>query len=866
MLDIVYDTSGKLEQLKAPSAYASSQGPSATIQGKILSKDGKNIRISATDGNLYDLVTKENLNIKNGETLRVKRSDLEMIQKVTEEKIENEKAAEKEEIKDLEKLELDVTAENLDAIKVLKEKGIPITSKNIESFALMKITLNDIKKDINFDSLTLASVKNKNLKNMSLTEFSSALKKSNEEIKLNESPSPEVKKSPDEKLSYDEARKIAKKIYGSEMGKDIQDIIISLDSVGAEINKETVDEVHDVFSKLYDLKDIDNITIANVTEKNESISINLLYNAKNLVSSSRLSYSPSYKSFESNSEFASYSKEISNEEIETLMSDVKELITDMGLEVKDYEDIAKSLLEAGKAIEEDVLVEVKTVRESVEEIIASLDKDVAAVLMKEDIDIANIDVDNLLSLIKEIQNQLSIEKVNMLTAEEKNLGAELVMAIREITPSSLMSSHETLKTLLNRTEKGRDYYKSNLSKDLGDVILSDFERQMLQTASIVTSISKIDFSKLDYRRNSGNVTLMDLAKSQGLIPEDYKMPENSLVKISYVNEQRLKVQNDRIEFEEYTKIEITHHYEYMRHNMRGYHVKDMLQNGINVLESDLRFVSNYVEEKTKEVEKALKTIHSVTDIDINRLASSVLSKGKDVNTIKIKKFMELSTNTNSYFDDIDDLLSISRERGFYELSERIEKLIERFKPNILERGAVKHNMENMSEMLFRELKSISEIITSSDRPDKEIFQRQNKQIADNIRLSSEVNSGENMVQIPFYMNGEGSNANVFAKSSDGKNGKKIDPENMTVFMDLNTKNLGKTGFFMKVKHKSISLKMSGTSYSISKLKSGVLNLSSSFESIGYKLENIDLVTPEESSKIMFFEEETKPQGMVDYKV
>ena len=116
------------------------------------------------------------------------------------------------------------------------------------------------------------------------------------------------------------------------------------------------------------------------------------------------------------------------------------------------------------------------------------------------------------------------------------------------------------------------------------------------------------------------------------------------------------------------------------------------------------------------------------------------------------------------------------------------------------------------------------------------------------------------------MNGDQSNANVYAKTKKNAKGK-IDPDDMSVLIDLNTKNLGKVGFYIKANGKKLSLKISAENTSISKLRQSINMLDTSLSDGGYELNLVDLISPDNKAKLAFIEENVKESNtMIDFTI
>lgn len=849
-MEKIYNNNSKINPQNIINLYDNPSSDNVIIKGIIVKKNGKNIRISSDTGDLYDIITKNDLKCKNGEMLNIKKSEIEMIQKVTDEKIDKEKELEKEELKELERLNLEKSGENLDAVKNLKKYGVNLTEDTIRKFAYLKNLVSDISDRISISEILSIMAEEKNIDSISITEFSEKIRRNDFTSKNLEENTKYYANS--SKMSYDEAREVAKKLYKSEMGKDIQDIIIALDKMGIELTRENIDRVHDIFAKVYDIKDMDTDSIVRAVKTEKSLSINLLYNVKNYVVSSGIKSSKSFNSVE----FINNNKPLSEEELEDLTEDIKKLLSEMNIEGKDYEEIAKDLIKNNIELNSDKIQEINAIRENIKAIQNVLDKDIASILMKSGIDIENMNIDDLLSLIKKVQEDLLTFDFASLTKEDIEIGQKFLDAVKSLKTNSVIYADKSLSRLLNRTRYGSKFYDEIYGSNEPKYI-SESDRELLRVSSVLNKINKLDLSKIDYTRN--DVSLRYIAERNGLIEsENYRENDTRLVKFNYSQNLDVSISENQV------KITLTEHYEYMRYNMRYSHVKSMLDDGIDVFNSDIRAISGFMRDEIEKASRVYNTFRNFDTFELNRIAIDSMKMKSDLTIESFTKKAEINANTNNYIDNIKSFERFADERSFGEVREKLSEILKNLsiKEN-LSRDIIREN----TNLLYSNLKEIERIITSSERTDKNEFYKKLRETADNIRATEKEITKEQMVQIPFYMNnGESSNANVYAKSSKSSS-KKIDPEDMSVLIDLKTKNLGKMGFFMKVEKKDIRLKISGNSDGVSRLRAKVKTLSAKFESIGYNLTTVDLVTPEDTAKIAFVEDNApKNSSLLDMRV
>ena len=64
------------------------------IEGQVISKDGKNLRIEDKNGTVMDLVLKKEVETSKGQVLEIKRRDIESLKVVSQDKITEEKEEE----------------------------------------------------------------------------------------------------------------------------------------------------------------------------------------------------------------------------------------------------------------------------------------------------------------------------------------------------------------------------------------------------------------------------------------------------------------------------------------------------------------------------------------------------------------------------------------------------------------------------------------------------------------------------------------------------------------------------------------------------------------------------------------------------
>lgn len=829
MINTLYNNKANLDKKITSNPYEDIASSNTIIKGSIIKKDGKNIRIQLGDNKtkeIFDVVTKNNLSVKQGEMLTIKKSEIETITKISNESLEKEKEREKKEIEELKKEDLQPTKENIDALKNLKNSEIPVTKENILRFATIKNSLTDFTQNINLNTLAMLMNKGYDIENIPLSQLDKIVK---DESILQDKKISALENKVNTTISYDEARDISTKLYSSQMGKDIQDIIISLKKNDIEITKENVDKIYDTFSKLYDLKEINNDNIIKTLEVDDAnISIDLLYKVKNYITTSSVSVSS-----------VKYTENITNnltdEDIEKMTPDIENLLEKIGIDKKDI-DIAKAILKNNSQINKENVEEIKEIKEVLSQIQELMDKNVAGMLIKSGVDISSMDIKQLLKEITSIINELQNVDNLQLTDEQMDLTKNLIDAIKQINSNTILKNI-SVKSIL---------YSSKIGKDLYDKLFSNqtsffsYENKVSIKASIVlNNLENIDFNRIDYKHN--NISLQYLAQKHSIFNDNSNSKLQSLeYEVKY--ESKTEVQNGIIK-----------HYEYLRMNLRATHINQMITNGIDPYTSDIRQLSSLIKNQHLKQSKTFEKLSHLNDYTINNISSNIVAAQSEFTLKNIKKSFDLENNTGNYIDSIKSMLNEIKEKDFKELKQ-ISKKIE----NILKENHTftKDDFRKNIEQIYKHIKEMEQIISKSQGKDKEVFNKYLNEIKENIRETYKMSSKNEMIQIPFYMNGESSNANVYAKTKKNKKGN-IDPNDMSVLIDLNTKNLGKMGFYIKVDNKKLSIKISGNDESVSAIKSNLQSLDNSLNSLGYDINFIDLISPENKAKISFVNENTR---------
>lgn len=834
----------KIGDVKAAAQAYQTPVRSFDIHGEVIGKDKKSLRLQTEDGDLMDIVLKKDMDIQAGQTAVINRRDIESIKLFTKSREEAEIKNKDEEKKKLEELGVEDTEENRDSLGKLRRFGGDITKENIRALSSLERMLDSMRGYLSIEVLAEMRSKGIQADEISLGELQRIVK----EMKIAEPETIEEKMTRmkgRESISDSEAKKIAKELYRIEMGKDVADIIKALKKAGVEVSKENIDDLHDLFSKLHDIRDIKSETLWLALERKEEISIDLLYTMKNYIRSSFVA--PAFA--------GAYEKAavpLTEREILSLDGDIDRLLAEAGLG-EAHKEIAKDLLRAGRELKGEMMKEIFSLREAVIELQEKLDKNTAALLLDAGKDILQEDVFELLELIKEIQAQTESSVFEQLSSREKEGADILLEAVQGLSPESLLSEDRRLGALLKIEQKTRirDLIFEVEAKERS--LLSKQEIGLLRTASVLQSVHEIS----DFVDREGQISLLSIGQKSGLIPKAFQPQILERKERDDLFEESLHEAA-----EEVSASEVREHYRLLRKSLRASHVRTMIREGIDPLQTDIRLMNRYIQRYEAVQEKY--SMHELSAFERDELSIHLLKSESGWKLGDLARYLDGVKGRSRLGEKVEKLFEEAGKRDFPEVREKIGAAVQ----SLSQMGrSSKEEYESSLQYFYGQLKEAEDLIKASKREDKELFVRYMKEVGESIRESAKLSREDSMMQIPLFMGGEHGNANVFARSN--KQGKKgIDPEDMSVLMDLQTKALGKIGFFLKVENKEIGLRISVSENVSALMKRELESLSNLLSSAGYDLRSVEITTEESGAKIAFTEEGAaqKASGRLDVRI
>jgi hypothetical protein len=230
-------------------------------------------------------------------------------------------------------------------------------------------------------------------------------------------------------------------------------------------------------------------------------------------------------------------------------------------------------------------------------------------------------------------------------------------------------------------------------------------------------------------------------------------------------------------------------------------------------------------------------------------------KFNDINTKTIEKFMANLNKDSGLASKLSSkdqsILRNTIESIFYKIKDNISKAFDNFLVDVKSETLKEDiNMKNMYKDIYSKLDAIKDSITNSNFPSKNEITNNIDNLQNNIRFMNELSSHNTYVQIPMQIWDKNTTSELYILKKNSKK-KKIDPENVTVFISLNTQNLGQIDSLIGVNKKNISVNLRVEDQEIiDYLKENYKELYNRLHEKGYKLVDVKYRLIEEETNLL----------------
>lgn len=377
---------------------------SPKIRGTLLEIDENKIKVAIGNEKALDITLDKPMDAEVGEDIIIDRRNIKesKLVKQTDETADDEQAAQDIQNKYdyiLKSLDIPINDESIEAIESLENHGVDITKENILSFMLAKEQLSDISEKLDYDTAVRIAEENLNFDKESLQKVLQEMQKvQGEKRPFSLLRFLGIKKD----MTTEEAEKIAYEIYGDKTGKDITDIIKALDKAGLDTSKKNIEQINNIFSKLHDIKDIENKTIIDSVKNKIDTSIDNLYKLKNAVAKGAIKVEQKLGQL-ANKVYNAYSNAVgavTEKELTQIEGDIKNRLQDMGIKITDeVVKLSKDVIATGLDLTGENLQKIMSIKGAIVELNFDLDYEKTAFLIASGVNVEKVEVVELKDMI-----------------------------------------------------------------------------------------------------------------------------------------------------------------------------------------------------------------------------------------------------------------------------------------------------------------------------------------------------------------------------------------------------------------------------------------------------------------------------------
>lgn len=852
---------------------------SNNIKGKIIQSSEDEIKVE-TDKEVLQIKLKQGIKAKEGDTVLIDKKNIEKIKSIRKEEIIDEKDKDKYETV-LKLLDVQINEQTLKAAKILDLNDIKLTKENINSFVISKEYLDKISINLDYDTALKVIQKDIDIENESLHKIALAI----DEVKNEKEGFSFFKIFKKKEISTDEASHIAKQIYGSPMGKDITDIIKALYKANVSITKKTIEKINDTFYKLDKLKDIDTSTLVDVVKNNLEATIDNIYKIKNYIRKSEIKSQNTgiyiSKLYQQNTPY----NKVTDKQLKLLEEDIKDLLKDIDIKVNNENiSLCKEFIKNDLEINSYNIQRIYQMKDSLKELIKTLDLEKAAILVKKEIDIEKEDITKLVEEIKSIKDEEKIEDIHKEQAKEI---LEKINSLEKITE----------KELIQLIKRNIDFKLDKLKLDIkldtlkiedkelkieekNEINLKAQTQRIIEVKNTLEKLKELDLTTIAFQvKNKLPMTLKRLEKTVDEIKQTNSIRELTEKEKNYLEKYETNTKDKKqmvdsikalmknnINVDRGNIEKVQREYEHFRNIKENITAKMVIQNKEDVREIELEKLSKYVDSykiKTYEKEQTIKNYTQLETLKPQEKENiiSLLMKNEVPLVLKnIKNASMLIKNKNQIGHIIGDITTILKDEK-QEIATKLENLGKKITEKIKKSQI---DIQNIKEEIEKEINNINNY--NLDSENKNLIKEKINQLKEVIQFENIISKQDDFIQLPVYINNTFTNLQIYIKQKN-KN-KLMKKEEISIAFNIDTKTIGNLNVYMDIYKKNINLKIGAENETYKTyIKNNKDNVKTIFEGLGYNISNITFYVRDNETIIKDEEKQINTStGFLDIKI
>ncbi|MCR4434383.1 MAG: flagellar hook-length control protein FliK [Clostridiales bacterium] len=272
---------------------------------------------------------------------------------------------------------------------------------------------------------------------------------------------------------------------------------------------------------------------------------------------------------------------------------------------------------------------------------------------------------------------------------------------------------------------------------------------------------------------------------------------------------------------------------------------------------------------TKKVLGTVKAGTGLPDQDISGSGDTPLSMA--VSQFRGEHTQRLKNSNLSLFEDGSAQLGKNAAIGEAEYKQALKKVFDKVFLKVDEENFDKSiHIKNSYRQTLERLEIIKDSIRTSSLSNREDLLNKIDELHSSIKFMNGINNHAVYIQLPLNIQGNHTTGELYVLKRDSTK-KKIDPGNVTIFLSLNTHNLGRIDSLLHINKKNISINLRVEDKSIfDLLKSNYKVLYDGLEKIGYKLVDLKYKVIEEDVNILnitkIAQENWAGKTSIDYRI
>lgn len=436
-----------------------------------------------------------------------------------------------------------------------------------------------------------------------------------------------------------------------------------------------------------------------------------------------------------------------------------------------------------------------------------------------------------------VNNQIIMETVKN-EVNEKNSTETAALLMKELSDIGIKPDSRALEIASQIISKGISLDKASYDKVLESIsIFKDLSpekaaylisKNIIPAEKSISSLNQIVEQKLKLGAEIENLfkEISDIKdeETKGLMARRLSLAETEgQSKEKSFNASDLKSGKDSFKTSVPVSDIVDREFEVLKNDVKALELKQKIIDAIN---SDPK--------NTKTPEKLLEIIKSVPG-ELKDLTS--IDKGKIDSILHniINRIKEQSESKDELLNGAENKAGRDMAKGVEkdDFSSSLEKLFIKH-----DTGTIKEDIKNTYREMYEKLEIIKNTLINSNIENKDSLLLKVDNLQNNIKFINEINNHAAYIQIPLNIFDRHASGELYVLKREAAK-KRIDPQNSTLFISLNTPNLGQVDSLISVYRKNISLNMRVESDEIiGYLKENYRELYNGLAQKGYKLVDI----------------------------